>query len=65
MTRTHSMPRGRRRKPQSVKPSKDLPFTSHPSGRWCKKVLGKIHYLKKIAENDNGMSASVALEKWL
>ena len=35
---------------QSKRPSKvkktrpDFPLTLHPSGRWCKKTRGKIHY---------------------
>lgn len=27
-----------------AKPSKDFPLTPHPSGRWCKKVRGVLHY---------------------
>ncbi len=26
------------------KPSPDFPLTAHPTGRWCKKIKGKLHY---------------------
>ena len=58
----------RRRRPrhhQSAKPYPDFPLTAHPSGRWCKKVRGKIIFFGKIAADDNGQSAQVALDKWL
>ena len=38
----------RRRKPrhhQSAKPHPDYPaHPAHPSGRWCKKIKGRLHY---------------------
>src|SRR5208283_5345671 len=35
------------RRPRSRKPAKphpDFPLTPHPTGRWCKKIRGKLHY---------------------
>jgi hypothetical protein len=48
MTETNSTPRHRRRKHQSAKPHKDFPLTAHPSGRWCKKVRGKVWFFGKL-----------------
>ena len=45
-----------------VKPSKpgpDFPLTPHNSGRWCKKVKGKIHYFWPVGK-PTGM-----LNRWL
>ncbi len=47
---------------RSIKPSKphrDFPLTPHPSGRWCKKVRGKLHYFGPWDDPD------AALAKWL
>lgn len=55
------MPQSTRRKPR-VKPTKpypDFPLTPHPSGRWCKKVRGKLHYFGRLADPD------AALKLWL
>ena len=59
MTKSHSTPGRRRRKHQSAKPHPDYPLTAHPSGRWCKKVRGKIWFFGKIDDHQ------AALEKWL
>src|ERR1022692_2804454 len=39
------------------KPRRDFPLTPHASGQWCKKVLGKVHYF--------GRDADEALKRWL
>jgi integrase len=52
----------RRRRPrnhQSAKPYPDFPLTAHPSGRWCKKVKGKVIFFGKIDD------PQAALDKWL
>jgi integrase len=41
------------------KPRPDFPLTPHPSGRWCKKVRGKLHYFGKLDD------PQAALNKWL
>ncbi|HEX4072733.1 MAG TPA: tyrosine-type recombinase/integrase [Planctomycetaceae bacterium] len=33
---------------KTVKPYPGFPLTVHPSGRWCKKILGKLHYFGKL-----------------
>ena len=35
-----------RNKPQ--KPAANFPLTRHPSGRWCKKLRGKVYYFGKL-----------------
>ncbi len=45
------------RKP--TKPSKDFPLTKHKSGKWCKKVRGKIWYFGRIDDPQS------ALDEWL
>jgi hypothetical protein len=37
---------------KSPKPYPGFPFTPHPTGRWCKKILGKLHYFGKIGDPD-------------
>lgn len=41
---------------QSAKPRPDFPLTAHPSGRWCKKVRGKIHYFGPIDKPDEAVA---------
>lgn len=37
-------------KPKPSKPYPDFPLTPHPTGRWCKKICGKLHYFGRIAD---------------
>jgi integrase len=41
------------------KPHKDFPLTPHPSGRWCKKIRGRLFYFGPWAD------PNAALAKWL
>ncbi len=60
MTKVNSTKSVRTRKPtKPKKPHADFPLTPHPTGRWCKKVLGKIHYFGPWAD------PQAALELWL
>jgi integrase len=52
-------PKRKRAGPQSAKPYPDFPLTAHPSGRWCKKVRGRLLYFGPIEDPDG------ALDKWL
>jgi integrase len=36
----------------TAKPYPGFPLTPHPSGRWCKKIRGKLHYFGKLTEPD-------------
>lgn len=42
--------------PKPNKPYPAFPLTAHPSGQWCKKIRGKVHYF--------GTDAYAALEKY-
>lgn len=51
-----------KKEPAAKKPSKDFPLTPHPTGRWCKRVKGKLFYFGRVAGDENG---EVALIEWL
>jgi integrase len=60
MTARHSISTAGARKPaKPKKPRPDYPLTPHPTGRWCKKILGKLHYFGPWDDPD------AALAKWL
>jgi integrase len=42
--------RPRRLSATTAKPYPGFPLTPHPSGRWCKKIRGKLQYFGKLAE---------------
>jgi hypothetical protein len=44
------------------KPSKDFPLFPHATGRWAKKVRGKLHYFGKMQDDPKG---EAALVRWL
>jgi hypothetical protein len=35
-----------------------FPLTPHPTGRWCKKIRGKIHFFGKLADGSRPSSAT-------
>jgi integrase len=53
--------RGRRKKVrhQAAKPH-GSPLTVHPSGRFCKKIKGKLHYFGKVSDGHQA-----AIDRWL
>ncbi len=51
------------KKPQYKKPHPDFPLTPHRgTGRWCKKVLGRLRYFGRIQGDEKGQAA---LSLWL
>ncbi len=48
--------------PKFEKPRPDFPLFPHATGRWAKKVRGKLHYFGKVADDPKG---EAALAKWL
>jgi integrase len=48
---TPSVPAG---KPS--KPNPEFPLTPHPSGRWCKKIRGKLHYFGPWRDPDGALA---------
>ncbi|TWU66902.1 Phage integrase family protein [Crateriforma conspicua] len=60
MTASSLRKRGRKAKPQKpAKPYDGFPLTAHASGKWCKKVRGRIHYFGEWSDPDG------ALQEWL
>ena len=60
MTEFNSTKSARTSKPtKPAKPHPDFPLTAHPTGRWCKKVRGKLHYFGPWADSQS------ALELWI
>ena len=49
-------------KPRYRKPRPDFPLFPHATGRWAKKVRGKLCYFGKIADDPLG---EAALSRWL
>lgn len=44
-----------RRQNKSPKPYEGFPLTRHPSGRWCKKIRGRLVYFGKIDEPEKAL----------
>jgi integrase len=47
---------------KSGKPRPDFPLFPHATGRWAKKVRGRLHYFGKVADDPHGQKA---LNLWL
>lgn len=54
MTKPHSTRSDSQSKP--AKPYPDFPLTPHPTGRWCKKILGRLHYFGPLADPDGALA---------
>jgi hypothetical protein len=55
MIRTHSTP-----SPKTAKPYPDFPLALHPTGRWCKKIRGKLHYFGPIDKPQAALDSYLA-----
>ncbi len=58
------MSKSTRKRPtgKAGKPRPDFPLFPHATGRWAKKVRGKLHYFGKVADDSKGEKA---LDRWL
>jgi integrase len=43
-----------------AKPYPDFPLTAHPTGQWCKKIRGKLHYFGKWDDPDSALQSYLA-----
>jgi len=57
------MPKNTQSKPS--KPRPDFPLTPHTSGRWCKKVRGRLHYFGRWSDPDGAMAEWLAVKDYL
>jgi integrase len=42
--------------PKPRKPYPEYPLTPHPTGRWCKKIRGRLHYFGPISDPDAALA---------
>lgn len=50
-----------KKSPTVSKPHKDFPLFPHATGRWAKKVRGKLHYFGKTSDDPHG---EAAIQRW-
>src|SRR5580692_1116387 len=55
-------PKPERLSKTTAKPYEGFPLTPHPSGRWCKKIRGKLHYFGKLDSSDAALGHSVCAQ---
>ena len=55
MSESHSTASTAQDKP--AKPYPEFPLTAHPTGRWCKKIRGKLHYFGPWSDPDGALTA--------